>query len=62
MMKKLILKTISGHMKDNTFTGSSHHRFIKEKLCSIKLVDFYDVNIDLGDDGREVNIFLPGPR
>lgn len=56
-MKKLILKNISRHMKDNKFTGSSQYRFIKEKTSSIKLVAFYNENTGLADDGREVSVF-----
>lgn len=44
-------------MKDNKFTGSRQHRFIKEKPFSIKLVDFQDENTGLVDNGREVSIF-----
>lgn len=44
-------------MKDNKFTGSSQYRFIKEKTSSINLVDFYNENTGLVDDGREVSIF-----
>lgn len=56
-MKKVILKTISRHMKASKFTKTSQQRFIKEKPCSIKLVGFYDENTGLVDKRREVNIF-----
>lgn len=39
-------------MKDNKFTKSSQPRFMKEKSCSIKLVDSNDENTGLVDDGR----------
>lgn len=60
MMRKLVLENIFKHMKDNKFTRSSQYRFIKEKGCSIQLVDFYDENTGLVGDGREVSNFLLG--
>ncbi|TRZ23752.1 hypothetical protein HGM15179_003372, partial [Zosterops borbonicus] len=51
-------KKIPRCMKDNKFTESSWCRLIKEKSCSIKLVDFFDENTGPVDDEKEFVVTL----
>ncbi|OPJ76492.1 hypothetical protein AV530_016165 [Patagioenas fasciata monilis] len=47
VMKQLILKTISSHMKDKKVIKSSQHGFAKRKSCFTTLVIFYGKVTDL---------------
>jgi len=55
-MEKLILKTISGHIKDKKITRSSQHRFIKGKSCLTNLINLCDEMTGLVDEGRAVDV------
>lgn len=42
MMEQLILKIISGHVKDKKVLRNSQHEFTKKKICLINLLLFND--------------------
>ena len=51
-MEKIILETISKHVKGKKVTGSSQHGFAKEKSCFTNLITFYNEVTSLLDEGR----------
>jgi len=56
MMKQLILKITSKHMKDKKVIRISHHGFTKRKTCLINLILFYDEMAGLTDEGRAYHL------
>lgn len=53
-MEKIILESISEHMKDKKVIRSSQYRFTKEKLAN--LIAFYSEVTSFVDDWRTVHV------
>lgn len=54
VMKQILLKTISKHMKAKKLMGTSQHRFMKWKLCLTNLIAFYETG--LVDEERAMHV------
>lgn len=52
---KVILEVTVKHLRGNTVTGYSQHRFMSGKSCLTILIPFYDKGICLGDQGKPVD-------
>ena len=57
VIKQIILKAISKHMKDKKVIGCSQHGFMEGEACLTKPIAFYSEITSLVDEERTVDVF-----
>lgn len=58
VMEKIILEVIEKHLKYNTVTGHSQHRFTRGKFCLTNFISFYNKVTHLVDQEKPADVIL----